>query len=110
MYINHVFQFVARILEIGALLQNPQGMVDTLGDTDLPGEKVGRYILAPHLDLHAVIFLELIEQIPKRSVAEGNQPLAPQEPFVLGYPPQDQPSVEVCHLVRAGAARHGCSY
>ena len=47
MYINHVFQFVARILEIGALLQNPQGMVDTLGDTDLPGEKVGRYILAP---------------------------------------------------------------
>ena len=48
-YINHVFQFVARILEIGALLQNPQGMVDTLGDADLPGEKVGRYILAPHL-------------------------------------------------------------
>ena len=60
MYINHVFQFVARILEIGALLQNPQGMVDTLGDTDLPGEKVGRHILAPHLDLHAVIFLELV--------------------------------------------------
>ena len=39
------FNSLRVILEIGALLQNPQGMVDTLGDTDLPGEKVGRHIL-----------------------------------------------------------------
>lgn len=53
-----------------------------------PVKRIVRHILAPHLDLHAVIFLELIEQIPERSVAEGNQPLAPQEPFVFGYPPR----------------------